>query len=370
MTSVTAPLRAAFTLVELLVSMALIALLTVFLLAAVSQVGSVCQRTAGKTEQFREARSAFETMTTRVAQATLDVHWEYDDPAQPKKYRRHSDLRFIAGPALELLGEPPEGRERPTHAVFFQAPFGVSEDPAYRGYENLLCAWGYFLEVGDDRAFRPGFLPPSVPVRVRPRLLELRQPAEENRIYRHTSGPAGVGYGGREWFREPLATVPAPVRAIAENIVALILTPRLPPAEEAALQSESGTGPSDHSPLAPDYLYDSAPLSAANPGDRRHGDARLNPVHQLPPILQVSMVAVDELTMPQLGYSEARLDPLALARRFEQSEKYTADMLLAGGGGSLESRLIERRANYRIFTTNVVIRGAKWSREQTDSFQP
>jgi uncharacterized protein (TIGR02599 family) len=363
--------RRGVTLVELLVSTAVIALLSAFLVAALGQVGSLWRRSAGKSEQFREAQNAFESMTTRLAQATLDVHWEYDDPAAPTKYRRDSNLRFISGPAQHILESPPGGSAWPTHAVFFQAPFGVSENPDYREYANLLCSWGYFLQVSDDRAFRPPFLPEaSVPVRHRPRLMEMWDPAEKNLIYKFTGGTAGRSYAGREWFRLPLARPAPPVRVIAENILALIIVPRLAPADEALAKHSIGASNADYSPLAPAYLYDSAPLSATNRGDRRHTDARLNPVHQLPPILQVSMVAADETSVAALGYGDRNLDPLTLGGKFRRSEDFSRDLSLAGGSDAVESRLISARANYRIFTTNVVIRGAKWSREQTEVVTP
>ncbi len=363
--------RGAFTVVELLVSTAVISLLTVILVTALGQVGNIWQRSVAKTEQFREARNAFETMTARLAQATLDVHWEYDDPALPTRYRRDSNLRFISGSAEDLIGAAPAGRARPTHAVFFQAPFGVSANPAYREYTNLLCTWGYFLEAGDDLALRPDFLPrKSVPVRHRPRLMELWHPAENNLIYKLTAGVSSRTYAGRDWFRTPLSQPTPPVRAIAENIVALIIIPRLSPADEVAVKGSAQASTADHSPLAPRYLYDSAPFSPANRGDGRYADARLNPVHQLPPILQVSMVAVDEVSAARLAYDEKRLDPLALAGKFQRSADLSRELLLAGGDGAIESRLIALRANYRIFTTNVIIRGAKWSREQVEAVTP
>jgi uncharacterized protein (TIGR02599 family) len=361
--------RAAFTLVELLVSTAIIGLLCTILVTALSQVGTLWQRAAGKSEQFRDSRNAFDSMTTRLGQATLDVHWEYDDPAKPTKYRRDSNLRFISGPAEKVLSTPPAGRERTTHCVFFQAPFGITENSAYRGYENLLCTAGYFIDVGDDAKLRPEFLKPEiVPLRVRPRLLELLHPTEMNQIYKLAKTPT---FSGRDWFRNALADPPAsplkrvPTRPLAENIIALVLTPRLSPVDEAEVNT--GDNP-DFSPLAPDYLYDSSPVSKGSPGDSRHKDPRLNPAHQLPPMLQVTMVAVDETSMPRLGYASGQLDPLGLKTKFKKSADYSTDLLLVGGSDSLESELIALRANYRIFTTNVVIRGAKWSREQKEAF--
>lgn len=358
----------AFTLVELMVSVSIIVVLTGVLLGALSQMGTLWRKVSGKSEQFREATAAFETMTTRLAQATLDTHLEYDNPSKPTKYRRDSNLRFISGSAQSLVGTPPAGCKQPTHAVFFQGPFGETAKPIYQPYENLLCTWGYFLEVGDERERLPDFLQDVIQSRFRPRLHEFRQPTESNAIYRLTSVMAAQPYSGREWFQQPMVKNPRTATVIAENIVALVITPRLSPLDEKEVKGASTD--LDSSPLAPAYEYDSSPLGGSNKGDSRHKDGRLNPVHQLPPMLQVTMVAVDDMGSDKLGYAADNLDPLHLENKFKTSNEFSKDMLLVGGEDSVEGQLVARRINYRIFTTNVVIRGAKWSREQTESVKP
>jgi uncharacterized protein (TIGR02599 family) len=364
--------RAGFTLLELLISTLIVVMISTMLVYMMGQTGGIWQRTAGKSEQFNEARAAFERMTTRLAQATLNTYWDYDDPLAPTKYRRRSELRFISGPVDQLLGSGSAGTTRVTHAVFFQAPLGYTKTDSYHGYENLLCTWGYFVEVGDDRLLRPRFLSANAaPGPVRPRLYELGQEAERDRIYKFTSGASGRSYYGKEWFQQPLSADVPPVHVLAKNVIALVITPRLAPADEAAMKTGSAVDQSaDSSPLAPNYLYDSSPVSVGNPPTSLHLDPRTNPVHQLPPMLQVTMVACDEMSMPRLGYSENSTDPLQVASKFRQTADFTRDLLLAGGADSLESLLIAHRANYRIFSTNVVIRGARWSREQAESSKP
>ena len=355
--------QAGFTLMEILVALGILALLTVLFAGVVHQTSDVWRRTTAKTEQFREARAAFESMTTRLAQATLNTYLDYDNATNPRRYERRSELRFISGPADDLLGTPSEGRSHPTHAVFFQAPLGVTELARYRGYENLLCAWGYYLELSDDTALRPDFITTQLaPPRFRSRLMELWEPAERNPIYGFTSGAAGRTYAGREWFRGIFATTHPPVHVLAENIVALIITPRLAAADEAAVKS--GGDNADYSPLAPNFLYDSAP--AATAGDSRYSDGRLNPIHQLPPLLEVTMVAVDELSAQRLGRAWESPDPFEIASYFRDTRRTGQELHREGSSDSLESRLIAQHVNYRLFTTNVVIRGAKWSRTQTD----
>src|SRR6185436_13730797 len=180
--------RSAFTLVELMVSTALIAILMLLLLSTVDQTQNVWKRTTAKVAQFQASRAAFEAMTRRLGQATLNTYWRAQDGNSANSradflFRRHSELQFISGhtsdavgkngripgiftssPTLTGLTKPPD-RAYPTHGVFFFAPLGVTEEPARTTYPNggviegsvrfrdldaLVTACGYFIEYGDD----------------------------------------------------------------------------------------------------------------------------------------------------------------------------------------------------------------------------
>lgn len=352
----------AFTLIEVMVSTAVIGMLVLILATITNETSLIWRRTTAKAEQFREVRAAFEHMTTTLGQATLNTYYAYDDPDAPRRYERRSELRFICGPTTELLGTPSRGGERPTHAVFFQAPLGVTEDQNLRGFENLLTTRGYWIQLDDDTDTRPGFLSEEImPMRYRYRLMELWQPADANTIYKLTSGNSL--YAGREWFRELLSRPKPPIHMLAENVIALIITPRLAQADE--MEVKGGNAQPDYSPLAPEYLYDTSPVLGGAP-DGRYRDARLNPVHQLPPLLQVTMVAIDEMSAQRLDFFAGTSDPFAIRRRFRFSSDFTRDLSLSGDASSLENTLVEMNVNYRIFTTSIVVRGAKWSREQTN----
>lgn len=365
----------AFTLIEMLVATAILAVIVVMLASVTNQASALWRRTTGKISQFREARAAFEAMTTRLSQATLNTYWDYDAPAAPTKYERRSELRFISGiangaanSADDVLGKPVAPAAWVTHCVFFQAPLGVTDTaqfPQNRGFENLLSTWGYYLEFNDDHAFRPSFLTDAIsPPRFRFRLMELWQTAEANLLYQKTSGfdgsgkPAARSYTGREWFRDSLATAKPPVHVLAENIIALILTPRLAPADEASLKAIPPL-----SPLAPNYLFDTTSAGAATTGPATSAGL-LNSKDQLPPLVQVTMVAIDETSALRLNFDKNGGDKFGLAKKFQKSAAYNSDLLLTGAPDSLEKTLNQQRVNYRIFSTNVVIRGAKWSREQ------
>ncbi|MEA3209289.1 MAG: hypothetical protein QOE70_2346 [Chthoniobacter sp.] len=368
----------AFTLVELMVSMAVLSLIVVLLASITNQTSSVWRRTTGKAEQFRQVRAGFEAMTNRLSQATLNTYWDYDNRLFPTKYERRSDLRFICGPADDVLGGRIAGREQVTHCVFFQAPLGITDaltpggSKKYGGFENLLCSWGFYLDFGDDKDLRPPFITERLaPLQYRFRLMEFWQPAEENKIYQYTSGldalqnPKNRSYTDRTWFTAMLNSGKPPVHVVAQNVIALIITPRLAQADEKEIKG--GAAFSDLSPLAPNYLYDSSPPKSGV-ADARYKDGRVNPVNQLPPILQVTMVAIDENSAARLNFGASSADPFGLKakKRFTKSADFTKDLALTGDAGSLENTLIQRGASYRIFTTNVVIRGAKWSREQTN----
>ena len=61
---------AGFTLVELLVASAVFMLILVLVLSITSQTSQVWKRSAAKIEAFQGARAAYETITTRLRQAT------------------------------------------------------------------------------------------------------------------------------------------------------------------------------------------------------------------------------------------------------------------------------------------------------------
>ena len=154
--------RRAFTLVELLVSMVVLSLMLVLLAQLTGSTQKVWTSTVGKVEQFRDARQAFESMTRRLSQATLNTYWDYQlSNGVPAFYVRQSELRFISGNTtlLQINPDVGHGPSRPTHAIFFQAPQGFVTDTAdYHGLDNLLNTWGYCIEFSDDSAIRPSFL--------------------------------------------------------------------------------------------------------------------------------------------------------------------------------------------------------------------
>ena len=317
----------------MLVAFAVLALIMVLLLAVTGQVQSIYQSTQAKSEQFREARTAFEALTRRVALATLNTYWDYDDPANPQRYLRQSELRFRCGNASAML---PSGTQTTTHAIFFQAPFGAVNDTVrFGGMESLLNTYGYFVEYGSDATLRPPILASRVALQNRFRLFELIEPADNLSLYKYTSG--NPGNRASTWFSDPLNRSPRPARVLAENVIALVLT-----AAEPDLANKT-------------YGYDTTPDT--NPTTQTAEE------HQLPPVVQVMMVAIDDESALRLAERFPSTMPVcSKVTWFNNATQYPADV------AALESRLSGKdsdfpKVNYRIFTSNISISGARWSRE-------
>lgn len=417
----------AFTLVELLVSTVVLMIILLMLVAMVNQTSIIWRTSSSKVEQFRAARIAFESINRNLSQATLNSYYDYvmsKDPIPiPTKYIRQSDLRFVVGKASELVptaggAKPP--LSGPTHAVFFHAPAGfvsgdtetqdtdpnkatlVPKPSVYSEMRGLLNTWGYFIEYGSDYNYRPtflntaatGFTPP--PERYRYRLMEFMVPADQMQTYWHTSiQNNNTAYTDMDWFDHFLtlsATPPPsggttastevrPVHMLAENIVGLILRPQLSPVDQKKL-IETGLDPN----LAPSYSYNSGQQTdSTNP--------QVDPKNQLPPIVQVTMIAIDEASATRVARNNSanpdsapsEFAPLAnqlfqasavkpAASQNPQSgvtaSSYTADLntLLYGSPDGNSSTnpgqgLVNKHIAYRVFTTNVSLRAAKWSRD-------
>ncbi len=342
---------------ELLVSPAL-ALIVAIMAGITHQTSQTWRYTVAKTEQFQRARDGFESMTRRLSQATLNTYWDYDFPklgnGQPDRsqppvaYVRQSELRFRSGLMSKLA--PDGGEYRPTHGVFFQAPMGLVEDAQKFGDLNdLLNTWGYFLEVSSDEEWVPPFLKTVVPPRVRSRLMEFSQPSEKMSVYQLLATDRST-----DWFSQALERRPRPVRVVAENVVALVLLPRLARPDELD-REKRGKSPW----LVKDFDYDSTASD---------NDPEINPRNQLPPVVQVTMVAVDEISASRLeerhsGEANLGLEMGALFRNAAllEDDPGTTD---AGDGdlAALEEKLIAEKLTYRVFTTSVSLRGAKWSK--------
>lgn len=442
--------RRGFTLVELMVSTALIALLMLLLLGTVDQTQNIWKRTTAKVTQFQASRAAFEAMNRRLSQATLNTYYRPTDIASGNSsadylFRRQSELQFISGhladattksgripgiftanPSITGLTRPME-RAYPTHGVFFYAPLGITEESGlkefektrrFRGLDAMLTACGYFIEYGDD-PWRPKVLPlatetdPGVPPRIRFRLMELSVPAEELMIFKRSDTVSGNAndptlaavpwkysstpqvlnrslghYIGRTttsgetigsnptWVRPfwmengnnlgallrnngqtatagPAANTTnrfAYGRVMADNVIALVVLPKV--------SEKDRSKPDEIGSLAPEYQYDSWRILQQDAGPAGAANAARD--NKLPPIVQIVMVAIDEasaLKLPRNTVPDWTIRDKQLFTKVENQRSLLDDI------AELETRLQKDKISYRVFSTDVVLRSSKWSKD-------
>lgn len=313
--------RGGFSLVESLVACAILGMILAVMLTMVNQTSGVWRSTNSRIESFQGARRAFDILTALLGQATLNTYWGYDDENNPTRYIRKSELHFVVAPAGSggLPGTVGCGQ-----AVFFQAPAGKAEDAAAEKLPGLLNLCGFFVEHGSDLGWLPS-APINAPARDRFRLMVWLANTEAAEIFRDTNDPSGT----TDWVNPGISdTYP-----LADNIIALVVWPR----------EESGSGVLDS------YAYNSRAGAAAAP----------QPVtaNQLPPVLDVALVAIDETSAARLGQSQETVIAGCLHGLFEQNPaaSFTADL------AELERRLVDKGITHRVFSSAIPLREAKWS---------
>ena len=371
----------AFTLIELLVSVTFLVVLMLVITEVLGLVQRTWVRTNSRVSQFREARMAFDALSRNLGQAVLNAYWDTPSTsnagqiiAPATNYVRTSELQFVCGPASYLFPGLAGGTGNyPGHGVFFQAPLGVTnltaspEGTTTANTENmtsLLCGRGYFVKWGDDTAFRPAFLANNtlVPARFRYRLMEYSPTAEMNQIYSSQYKP--ITQYSRQWFQEAVqsnivtgekSTSRAFTRPIAENILALVISPQIevPP-------GATGVTPTS---IAPNYIYDSTLIN--NPGASGGGGTNSQGTqHLLPPLIQVTMIALDQVSGETLASNAATQSALSsmLGGLFQQASSLGADLHQPNGTqGQLEQFLRAKKLNFRVFTTMIALKQSRWS---------
>ena len=306
-------------------------IILVLLLQVIGFASSNWQRVNDNAKAFEGARIAFDSITRQLSQATLATEYDYYNAARvarlsitnttaltnfvPDTYGRYSSLHFVSGKSLLHTNH--------SHAVFFQAPlnFDTNQATAASPASGVLNASGFFIRYSDDSSARPTNVSGTLPApRTRYRLMQYLQPTANLDVYRDGSAAS--------WFLEDLDKSS---HVLAENIVAFVVLPKLP--------DESGEAP-DY--LAPGYDYDSR--------TNWTGGSQPLQMHQLPPVVRVAMVAIDErsaLRDPTLGSTFKGL--------FTKPADFQTNLAV------VENTLRNARANYRVFQTDVPLRAAKWS---------
>lgn len=354
-------IQAAFTLIELLASMTVLVLIFALLANVLDQTQKVSSRVQKRVETFRETRAALEAMARRTSLATLNSYWGYDDPDRPVLWKRQSELHFAtehADASLSTTSRPASG-----HAIFFQAPFGyagseasAAGDPRMDYLDGLLNGWGYYVEFNSDLANRTTFLQGETlafPERKRFRLMELRIPSEHLEVMKpsisQSNGLPAISLeatkdGVHQWFTD--ADIRSKyARPIAENVLALLISPRIP--DGRTLEGDSS--------IAPNYSYDSR-LFQYEASDRANTSR-----HQLPGLLDITLVATDEISWLQFQdqHGSDAVEDLqkAIKERFQSVSDYDEDL------EGLKGWMFEKGLDPRIFRISITLRGAKFTTE-------
>jgi uncharacterized protein (TIGR02599 family) len=333
----------AFTLIEVMVSMVIVLILVLVFSTMTDRTAKIWRDTRGKVSQFQQARDAFDLITRNLSQATLNTYLDYYDAKgarreagnvatfEPSRYGRYSDLRFVTGKASQILGLPE--KQCPSQALFFYAPLGETGVTANTSLNHLLNLVGYYISYDADTE-RPNFMPIAQGYGFR--LMELRQRSESLTMPKP----------GLVW--PPAVTNHPDAHIVARNIVALTFLPKLAETGAAAARTADGIGQA----LAPNYQYDS---HTKGRGEQRK---ELNSMHQLPPIVEVTMVAIDQDSAERLGRESTPPD-FGLEQLFQNADPDVNRKDLE----TLLSRLTELHINARVFRTEVALKGAKWSHE-------
>lgn len=319
--------------------MAVLSILLILSFQFFSRTSKVWLSVNSKVEQFREGRVGMESMIQQLSTATLDQYlgYEYeldDNITVPKTFGRRSELRFISGSASSLLNP---GSNRPSHAVFFIAPLGVTDNPKYARLPGLLNLCGYYIEWSNSDPERPSILPGASPFRFR--LMQFVQPVEEMALYSRTSTshPFYTYRTDPGWAQTALSASPSSARPLANNVVALIIQPA------KSLADKSGG-------LTSNYLYDSE-ASSTNPVSSHR--------NRLPPVERVILYSIDEASAKKLEASPTMPD--LCGNLFQDPTKLYPSSSDIGDLARFESVLDEKGLNYHRHEIAIEMLPQPWS---------
>jgi uncharacterized protein (TIGR02599 family) len=325
----------AFSLVELMVACAVLAMLLGLISMAIRQMAGGIQTSSAKVNAFQSARTGFEAVNRTLSLATLNTYWDYFNSNRlprgtntnftPALYGRQSDLHFLI---TNSSFPTPDELEPVGHAAFFQAPLGYFTNTSTANPQGSLNPCGFFVAFGNDPS-KPDVA--GLPNRPRFRLYQWLPSSESLMVDPNLGRITNAG-----WIAPTNALHP-----LAENIVAFVV--RVPSSSESGL-SKSATN----------YGWDSLTTWT--------GDQQPAQMHQLPPLVDVTMVAIEEAAANRLlgDSSSAASAAIALgipdlSSLFASASSYESDL------ATLERGLSSKSIPYRVFTTTVPLRGSRWS---------
>ena len=327
--------RSGYSLLEVLVSMTIFTIMMAAAATMLSQTQSIWSSTWSRATQFRDARLGFELVTRNLSQSTLNTYWDYvyGSNGVATDYGRQSELHFYTSHTKDVLTDNPST----THCLFFQAILGYSQDETFGHLDTLLNGRGYYVDFGQDDFQRPRFLA-SLDNQPEPiwrfRLMEYLPPTEENLVYHVDRENRENGTSMKNWFSPALIAKHS--RPVVDNVVAMIISPQKSPEREIVTDEIYS--------IAPNYEYDSRNKSVPEA------------YNVLPPLVRVTLVVLGEPSAVRLQAQDGENPPNLLDPGwFQQANKYESDL------AELEQKFQDEDLQYRIFTTTVAIRSAKWS---------
>jgi len=318
----------AFTLVEMLVAIAVTSMIVVLLLVLIQSTSDTWRRNTDRSKAFSAARAAFESMTRTIAASTLNTYPDYynteritraagDLTFRPDVYGRRSDLHFVTG--NNLVNDQRGG------GIFFTAPFDFDPSTTNPATSGQLNGIGYFVRFTNDPSL-PDFITNNPP---RYRLFQFLQSTASLKVM-------NANFPNNAWFTSDV-NVSSNTYPLAANIVAFAVLPKLSERENTNLDS-----------LTPDFSYDSrTPWT---------GTRQPTNMHQLPPVVRVVMVALDETSATRLQNGSS-----APALGFDPATVFDTAANLEASLDTIAARLTEKNLKFRIFRADIPIRAAKWS---------
>ena len=322
-----------FTILELLVAMSILSIMVVLMLGVLQSTSDAWRRNTERSKAFAASRAAFESMTRSISAATLNTYQDYYDANRsnrpsgsltfvPAVYGRRSDLHFTTG--TNLVTAQKGG------AIFMTVPFDYENNNTNDYSSGQLNGIGYFVRFTTN-----SLAPSGVSNAHRYRLMQFLQPTEQLMVMNTNST-----YYPNGWFANDV-NANTNIFPIADNVVAFVVLPQLSDRENA-----SGSA------LSSDFRYDTRmtwPTSAANQPTN---------MHQLPPVVQVIMVVLDESSAKRI--ESGSTEPTA-ELGFNPASVFTAPANLETDLKTISDALSAKRLNYRIFRSEIPIRSAKWT---------
>ena len=385
-----------FTLLEMLVAITILTILLVALFELTAGVGNIWKSSGGKISAFQSARSAFSTLNETLSRATLNTYTDYvsviggvstfrtaanASTFVPTQFTRASELHFLCGPTVDIAnatqtttGNPALNinaiaARNPGDTVYFQAPLGITNQPSvYLGMKRAINSVGFYVqyEKTDTTLLPPWLVGMANTSNYHYQLVEYVEATENLQIYTSTS----TGSYLLNWMT--FAGTPR-ARVLAEDVVLLLLRPRLSPADEATVAAGLGEQYNEAtqlgSILCPNYHYDSRAWETGYPTSASGTSSRVNAVaygpqraqfmsNQVPPIIDVAMVCVDAHSLARFNTTTST-PPSALvpnnATWFTNSANMEADLT------SYAAQLSSNNIRFHIQRGAIEIQGAKWS---------